>query len=113
MVDVMSALRAEARQAPESGIVEVVNFARERDDLIPLWVGEGDLPTPDFIRAAAEASLEKGETFYTYQRGAARGAGALSSAPFRPRLGGGALFRYRFGHAGDPDCGPGDSRCRR
>ena len=69
MVDVMSALRPEARQAPESGIVEVVNFARERDDLIPLWVGEGDLPTPDFIRAAAEASLEKGETFYTYQRG--------------------------------------------
>nr|WP_245164982.1 pyridoxal phosphate-dependent aminotransferase [Stappia sp. 28M-7] len=69
MIDVMSALRPEARQAPESGIVEVVNFARERSDLIPLWVGEGDLSTPDFIRAAAEASLEKGETFYTYQRG--------------------------------------------
>lgn len=62
-------LRKEAREAPESGIVEVVNFAREREDLIPLWVGEGDLKTPEFIREAAYRGLEAGETFYTYQRG--------------------------------------------
>ncbi|NRG19580.1 pyridoxal phosphate-dependent aminotransferase [Rhizobiales bacterium] len=62
-------LRKEAREAPESGIVEVVNFAREREDLIPLWVGEGDLKTPDFIREAAYLGLDAGETFYTYQRG--------------------------------------------
>lgn len=68
-VAVLEALRREARCAPESGIVEVVNFARARADLIPLWVGEGDLPTPDFIREAAAASLARGETFYTYQRG--------------------------------------------
>jgi aspartate/methionine/tyrosine aminotransferase len=65
----LEALRREARCAPESGIVELVNFARERSDLIPLWVGEGDLPTPDFINQAAMASLSRGETFYTYQRG--------------------------------------------
>lgn len=69
MPDVIAALRPEARSAPESGIVEVVNFAREREDLIPLWVGEGDIPTPGFIRRAAEESLARGETFYTYQRG--------------------------------------------
>lgn len=40
-----------------------------KDDLIPLWAGEGDLPTPDFICEAAKASLGRGETFYTYQRG--------------------------------------------
>ncbi len=53
----------------ESGIVELVNYGRERDGLIPLWVGEGDLPTAPFIRAAANRGLEAGHTFYTYQRG--------------------------------------------
>ena len=54
----ISSLRAEARDAPESGIVEVFNYGRNRPGLIPLWVGEGDLPTPDFIIAAANQSHE-------------------------------------------------------
>ena len=62
-------IRSEARAAPESGIVEVFNYGRNRQGLIPLWVGEGDLPTPSFICDAAIRSLEAGETFYTYQRG--------------------------------------------
>ncbi|MCP4740005.1 MAG: pyridoxal phosphate-dependent aminotransferase [Bosea sp.] len=62
-------LRPEARNAPESGIVEVVNHGRLKPGLIPLWVGEGDLPTPDFIVRAANKSLAEGETFYTWQRG--------------------------------------------
>jgi aspartate/methionine/tyrosine aminotransferase len=62
-------LRPEARNAPESGIVEVVNHGRLKPGLIPLWVGEGDLATPDFIVAAANRSLADGETFYTWQRG--------------------------------------------
>ncbi|TIM24801.1 MAG: aspartate aminotransferase, partial [Mesorhizobium sp.] len=37
-------LRAEARAAPESGIVAVMNRGRDRDGMIPLWAGEGDLP---------------------------------------------------------------------
>lgn len=40
-----------------------------REGVIPLYVGEGDLPTPDFVSAAAERSLESGETFYTPKRG--------------------------------------------
>jgi len=63
------AIRPEARAAPESGIVEVFNYGRTRKGLIPLWVGEGDLPTPQVVRDAARLSLERGETFYTYQRG--------------------------------------------
>ncbi len=59
----------EAREAPESGIVEVFNYGRTRKGLIPLWAGEGDLPTPSFISDAAAKSLRDGETFYTYQRG--------------------------------------------
>jgi len=62
-------LRAEARAAPESGIVEVMNYGRLREGLIPLWAGEGDLPTPSFISEAATRSLAAGETFYTWQRG--------------------------------------------
>lgn len=62
-------LRLQARLSPESGIVELVNRARGRQGLIPLWVGEGDLPTPGFISDAASAGLANGETFYTWQRG--------------------------------------------
>ncbi|TKT74197.1 pyridoxal phosphate-dependent aminotransferase [Aquamicrobium sp. LC103] len=62
-------LRAAARLAPESGIVAVVNHGRAKEDLIPLWAGEGDLPTPGFISEAATAALNAGETFYTWQRG--------------------------------------------
>jgi aspartate/methionine/tyrosine aminotransferase len=62
-------LRGEAIAAPESGIVEVMKYGRGRDGLIPLWAGEGDLPTPAFIIEAATRSLAAGETFYTYQRG--------------------------------------------
>lgn len=62
-------LRAEALHAPPSGIVAVVDHARGRDGLVPLWVGEGDLPTPRFISEPAAAALLEGETFYTWQQG--------------------------------------------
>ncbi len=62
-------LRPIARDLDESDIVAVVNRARNKPGLVPLWVGEGDLPTPQFIIDAASASLANGETFYTWQRG--------------------------------------------
>ena len=68
-MSLISSLSPRALSAPESGIVEVVNYARGREGLIPLWVGEGDLPTPAFIGDAAAAALKAGETFYTWQRG--------------------------------------------
>src|SRR5262249_28190666 len=37
--------------------------------VIPLWYGEGDLPTPEFISAAATDALKKGHTFYTHKAG--------------------------------------------
>ena len=69
MTSLIDRLSPEGRNAPESGIVEVFNAGWGRDDLIPLWAGEGDLATPDFICEAAKKSLDRGETFYTYQRG--------------------------------------------
>jgi aspartate aminotransferase len=50
-------------------IAEVADLAREHPDIIRLWYGESDLPTPSFIRKAAIAALQAGETFYTSTRG--------------------------------------------
>lgn len=53
----------------ETGIVEVAQHGWDRQGLIPLWFGEGDLPTPAFITDAAADAMRRGETFYTDQRG--------------------------------------------
>jgi aspartate/methionine/tyrosine aminotransferase len=60
---------SDANAIETSGIVEVFDYGRNIKGLIPLWVGEGDLPTPRFIAEAAKASIDRGETFYTYQAG--------------------------------------------
>jgi aspartate/methionine/tyrosine aminotransferase len=67
--DWLGAISPQMHAVVESGIVEVFNYGRNRQGLIPLWVGEGDLTTPGFIAEAARLSLANGETFYTYQRG--------------------------------------------
>ncbi|OHV83560.1 pyridoxal phosphate-dependent aminotransferase [Rhizobium sp. LCM 4573] len=68
-MSIVSSLSPRALAAPESGIVEVITYARGREGLIPLWAGEGDLPSPDFVNRAASDALLAGETFYTWQRG--------------------------------------------
>ncbi len=65
----LAEIRPAMRDVAPSGIVEVFDYGRARHGLIPLWVGEGDLPTPPFIAEAAKASLDRGETFYTAQAG--------------------------------------------
>lgn len=65
----MAAVRPMAATLPESGIMAAVNYGHETPGLIPLWAGEGDAPTPNFICDAAIAGLRDGQTFYTYQRG--------------------------------------------
>jgi aspartate/methionine/tyrosine aminotransferase len=40
-----------------------------RSDILPFWFGESDQPTPAFIREAAIASLQAGETFYSENLG--------------------------------------------
>src|ERR1700704_5831033 len=65
----LAGLRHAARDAPESGIVEVMTYGRRRNGVIGPWAGEGDLSTPAFITEAAARALAAGETFYTWQRG--------------------------------------------
>ena len=67
--DFLASLRPEPLSMPQSGIDELVNYGRDRQGLMPLWVGEGDAPTPAFICEAATRSLAAGETFYADQRG--------------------------------------------
>ena len=65
----LARLRRAARDAPESGIVEAMDYGRRRGGVMGLWAGEGDLSTPAFITEAAAQALAAGETFYTWQRG--------------------------------------------
>src|ERR1051325_1219329 len=52
-----------------SRIAEISALGMGDPAVIPLWYGEGDLPTPAFIGAAAAAALAAGHTFYTYKAG--------------------------------------------
>ncbi|WP_207588701.1 aminotransferase class I/II-fold pyridoxal phosphate-dependent enzyme [Halomontanus rarus] len=58
-----------ASQVPPSGIRRFFEIAEERDDVISLGVGEPDFSTPWAARDAAIASLERGQTSYTANRG--------------------------------------------
>lgn len=53
----------------ESMIRQVANAGMGRDDVLKFWFGESDEVTPAFIRDAAAASLQKGETFYAHNLG--------------------------------------------
>ena len=53
----------------ESRIREVANAGMGRSDVLAFWFGESDEVTPEVIREAAIASLQKGETFYSQNLG--------------------------------------------
>ena len=65
----MSPVRPQIQALQASGISQVTALGLGDSDIIPLWLGESDLVTPDFIRAAAIKALEDGRTFYTQARG--------------------------------------------
>ncbi|MBL8383039.1 MAG: pyridoxal phosphate-dependent aminotransferase [Burkholderiales bacterium] len=57
------------RALANSKIREVANAGIGRAGVLPFWFGEPDDVTPAFIRAAAVASLDAGETFYAHNLG--------------------------------------------
>ncbi len=69
MNDFPAPLRPEIEALETSGIAQVFELGYGRDDIIPLWVGEGDLPTPAFICDAATQAMAEGKTFYADKRG--------------------------------------------
>jgi aspartate aminotransferase len=62
-------VRDAIRELPTSRIAEISALGMADPAVIPLWYGEGDLPTPEFIGVAANAALRAGHTFYTYKAG--------------------------------------------
>ncbi len=67
--NIRAMLRPSLAPLPASRIREVANAAIGRGDVLKFWFGEGDLPTPAFIREAAKAALDEGETFYNHNLG--------------------------------------------
>lgn len=65
----MKFLRPDITGLPQSGIAKIAIPRLGDPSVIPLWFGEGDRITPDFIREAAMSALEEGETFYNFTRG--------------------------------------------
>lgn len=52
-----------------SRIRQVADANLGREDVIALWFGEPDLPTPDYIKRAAEQALHDDHVFYAQNRG--------------------------------------------
>ncbi len=65
----MRAIRPEILALEPSGIGKVAGEHLGDPEIVPLWFGESDLVTPDFIRRAAVAALEAGKTVYGPTRG--------------------------------------------
>jgi aspartate/methionine/tyrosine aminotransferase len=64
---------------PASRIREVANAGIGRADVLKFWFGEGDQVTPAFIREAAKAALDAGQTFYNHNLGIEELRAALST----------------------------------
>lgn len=65
----LSPLRSQITELRPNGIAAVALLGLGEPDIIPLWFGESDLVTPDFICNAAKLALDRGRTFYTNARG--------------------------------------------
>ncbi len=62
-------LAASARRIARSKIREIAHMAMSMDDVLPLYFGESNLPTPGFIKRAAADALAAGYTYYTENAG--------------------------------------------
>ncbi|MDX2103915.1 MAG: pyridoxal phosphate-dependent aminotransferase [Alphaproteobacteria bacterium] len=74
----VASLRQAAQAVPGSKIGQIFEYGRDKPGLIPMWFGESDVPTPDFIKRAAEDALAQGLTKYSDKRGVTPLRDALS-----------------------------------
>jgi aspartate/methionine/tyrosine aminotransferase len=65
----MGLIRPGIETLEDSPIVEVWRMGFTVPDVIGLWAGEPDVPTPPFICEAASRALFEGHTFYAHNRG--------------------------------------------
>ena len=64
-----SYFRDEVERLNQNGITKAAYSCLGECCEIPLFFGEGDVPTAGFIRDAAKRALDNGETFYAHPRG--------------------------------------------
>ncbi len=62
-------LSASALAVPHSRIRELAEMAMGMDGVYKLYFGESNVPTPDFIKRAAQKAMADGYTFYTENAG--------------------------------------------
>src|SRR3979411_318496 len=60
---------ASALRVPHSRIRELAEIAMSMDGVLKLYFGESNLPTPDYIKRAAQKAMADGFTFYTENAG--------------------------------------------
>jgi aspartate aminotransferase len=65
----MPALAPSALRVPHSRIREIAEIAMSMDGVYKLYFGESNIPTPDFIKAAAAKAMADGYTYYTENAG--------------------------------------------
>ena len=58
-----------ALRVPHSRIRELAEIAMTMDGVLKLYFGESNLPTPDYIKRAAQKAMADGYTFYTENAG--------------------------------------------
>ena len=78
-VDLDAALSPRVRGIGASQISLVADRGRDDPDVVKLWIGEGDLPTPPFIIEAAHRAMRDGHTRYTTSLGLPRLREALGA----------------------------------
>jgi len=62
-------LAASALRVPHSRIRELAEMAMGMDGVLKLYFGESNLPTPEYIKRAAQKAMADGYTFYTENAG--------------------------------------------
>ncbi len=62
-------LAASALRVPHSRIRELADVAMSMDGVLKLYFGESNLPTPEYIKRAAQKAMADGYTFYTENAG--------------------------------------------
>ena len=65
----MARVAVSVEKVPHSRIRELAELAMSMDGVLRLYFGESNLPTPDYIKQAAQRAMDDGYTFYTENAG--------------------------------------------
>src|ERR1017187_5481597 len=65
----MPSIASSVEMVPRSRIRELAEIAMTMDGVLRLYFGESNLPTPEYIKQAANRALADGYTFYTENAG--------------------------------------------